>query len=106
MTNEIMKAIMEAEAQAAEIKQKALDEAAKLIADAEARADVQEQASVAQCKQYRDAEIKKATEEAAEEYKRTLVEKERAAKEYCSAILSASEISVNKIVGRVISGDR
>ncbi len=106
MTNEIVKAIMDAEAQAAEIKQKALDEAAKMIADAEARAMQQELDSAAQCKAYRDTELKKATEEAAAIYKQTLEKNERNAKEYCNAVLSNSEISVNKIVGRVISGDR
>lgn len=106
MTNEIIKSITEAEAQAAELKQQAMEKAAQILADAEARAYKQEQLSAEENKSYRDSEIKAATAEAEAEYRQTLSAKEKEAKEYCAQVLASSETAVNSIVGRVISGNR
>lgn len=106
MTDEIIKSITQAEEQAAEIKRQAQEQAAKIIAEAEAKAAAHEQAEAEACKAYREAQMKSAIEDSERQYKETLRKNTEEAKAYCADILSQSMVSVNKIVGRINSGNR
>ncbi|MBO5412050.1 MAG: hypothetical protein J6A38_03110 [Clostridia bacterium] len=106
MTEEIIKSITNAEAKALEIKRVAQEQSARILADAEIRAEQILQTSAETCKAYRDEQLKQAVAQSEEEYCTTLKEEERKAKAYCATVLQTSEIVVSEIVGRIISGDR
>lgn len=106
MTEDIIKAITEAEEQAARIKSDALAEAAQILQDAQAEASRLEKFSAEENKQYREMQIKAANAQADKEYEFTLKEKEKEAKAYCENALLQSDASVGKIIGRILGGDR
>lgn len=105
MTEEIVKSIKEAEMQAAQIKAAAQLKAQEILSEAEMQAARSEKSSAEVCKAYRESQIKLAQADAEAAYAATLKEKEREAKEYCTRVAEQSDISVSKIVGRVVSGD-
>lgn len=105
MTEEIIKSITDAEAQAAEMKRAANERAANILSDAETQAARLKQSSLEVCKAYRDSQLKAAHSDAENAYAATLNAKEREAREYCAKVLAGSETSVNKIVGRITGGN-
>ena len=105
MTEEIIKNITDAEAQAAQIKREAQERAAAIIAAATERAARLETSSAEVCKAYRESQMKTALADAEREYAQTLGVKTREAKEYCEKALQNSEVSVAEIVGRIVGGD-
>ena len=106
MTEEIIKSIMDAEAQAAEMKREASEKAAKILSDAETQAARLEQSSVEVCKAYRESQTKTAIAEAEERYRATIAAKEKDTKEYCTRVLEGADVAVSKIVGRIVCGNR
>lgn len=106
MTEEIIKSITDAEAQAAEIKRVASEKAAKILSDAEMQAARLEQSSVEVCKAYRESQTKTAIAEAEEAYRATITAKEKETKEYCTRVLENSDAAVSDIVGRIVCGNR
>ncbi len=106
MTEEMIRSITEAEAQATEIKRLAEEKAAQISADAVLSATRTEKSSDDVCKAYRETQIKTARAEAEIRYNAALATAEKQAREYCAEILKNSDASVSEIVGRIISGDR
>jgi vacuolar-type H+-ATPase subunit H len=106
MTEEIIKSITEAEAQAVQIKADAQKKAAEIIALADSRAAEIEKSSEEVCKAYRETQLKAAEADAEKKYLETLAEKKAESERYASAVSAKLELPVTKIVGRVTSGDR
>ncbi|MBO4940349.1 MAG: hypothetical protein J6D30_04945 [Clostridia bacterium] len=106
MTEDIIQAIKQAEAQAAEMKNTASEQAAQMILDSEKQASMTEKTAMDVCKAYRDTQIKQAMTDAEQAYQNSLAQKEEETKAYCARILENSDAAVSKIVGRIISGDR
>lgn len=106
MTEEIIKNITDAEAQAAQIKREAQERATAILAEATERAARLERSSAEVCKAYRESQMKAAHADAEREYAETLQAKTREAKAYCENALHGSDASVGKIVGRIVGGDR
>ena len=86
MTEEIIKSITNVEAEAEQIKAEALAKAAAILSDAENEVAQKEQASVENCKKYREEAWGKALAEADSAYKKTLNEKANEAKAYCEEV--------------------
>ena len=105
MTEEIIKAITEAEAEGVAKKVTATEEAAKIVKNAEMQATEIEKASAEFCKNYREKMLAETEANAQRIYLETLEKARLEAKEYCRDILSKAETSVSKIVGRITSGD-
>ncbi len=105
MTEEIIKSITDAEAQAAAIKRTASERAAQIIAQAEAQATQTERVSADVCKAYVDSQTKAAQAEAEKRYNETLATESKTARAYCAKVLEGAEDCVSKIVGRIVDGD-
>ncbi|MBQ8685094.1 MAG: hypothetical protein IJ514_02860 [Clostridia bacterium] len=106
MTEEMIKTITQAEEQAAEKKRAAIEQAATIVANAEAQAARTERSSDEVCKAYRESQLKSAKAEADKRYQETLEEREKAARAACASILKNADGSVSKIVERIVSGNR
>ena len=105
MTEDMMKAITDAEAQASAIKRSAYEKAEKLILEAESQASKTELSSAEVCKAYIETQIKNARAEAEARYDISVKTEEKQAREYCANALKNAENCVNKIVGRIVGGD-
>ena len=105
-TTDILQEIHAAEAQAAEIKRNAAEQAARLYADAQAQAAHSRQTNADVCKAYADTQIKAARAQAENAYEETVKAKRQEAQAYCAKALENSEPLVNDIVGRIIRGNR
>lgn len=106
MTEEIMQAIKQAEAQAAAIKEEATQRAALLIADSEKQAARLEQTTQEVCRAYRESQLKQAVVDAETAYQNALAAKEQESRAYCAHVLENADAAVSAIVGRVIGGCR
>ena len=106
MTEELIKMIVEAEAQAEEIKTQALAQASEIMAQAEADVLTIERDALLVSKKYRETEQKNALAEAEKEYAVSLEKNRMQAKEYCAKVLKSAEGEIGNIVGRIIGGDR
>ena len=106
MTEEMIREITQAEEQATEKKQVALEQATAIVAQAQEQAQRMEQTSMEVCKAYRESQIKNAKVDAENKYAETLAQTEKSAKEYCADILRNADVAVSKIVERMISGNR
>lgn len=106
MTEEIIKSITAAEEEGAAMKRTALERAAQILSNAQAQASGVEKSAAQTCKAYRDAQIKRAQEDAEQEYEAALRAKKAEAKDYCEEALEGADASVTKIVGRILGGDR
>ena len=102
---DIIKSIKKAEEDAAQMKSDALAKAAQILENAQAEAQRMESAAMEANKEYREQQLLKARAQADKEYEFTLREKEKEARAYCEGALLNSAASVEKIVGRIISGD-
>ena len=105
MTEEMIKAITNAEAEASAIKRAATEKAAKLLAEAEKQANRSEHSSAEVCKAYAETQIKNAYAEADARYEVTVKTEEKQAREYCAKALKNAEDSISKIVGRIVRGN-
>ena len=105
MTEEVIIAIAEAEQEGVEMKATATANATQTIRQAEQRAAEIEKTSGEVCKAYRETMQKNAEETATKSYLQTLEQARAEASEYCRKILSGTEATVGKIVGRITSGD-
>lgn len=106
MTEEIIKSITNVEAEAELIKAEAHEKAAAILSGAENEVAQKEQASVENCKKYREEAWKKALAEADSAYEKTLNEKANEARAYCEEALQSAEPYIGNIVGRIIRGNR
>lgn len=106
MTEEIIKSITDAEAQATEMKRIATERASKILSDAETQAERSEQSSAEVCKAYRESQIRHANSDAEAEYAAAMQKSEYDAKGYCTRAWNEAEVFIGTIVGRIISGDR
>ena len=106
MTEDIIKAITEAEAQASLIKKEAQEKATAIVAEATLRASETENKSAELCKSYRETQVKEMQENAEKEYQTTIREKTEEAKAYCEKALANAQASTEKIVGRIVRGNR
>ena len=105
MTEELIKAITDAEKQAEAIKAAALENAAAIIAAAEAEILQNEQAAAEANKKYREEQILAANQDAEKAYQATVAKKKEEAKAYCEKAFASADGEIGKIVGRIISGD-
>ena len=105
MTEEIIKAITEAEAEGAAKKLAATEQATQIVKNAETKAAEIEKASAEFCKSYREKTLAETEADAQRIYLETLETARTEAKEYCRSVLSKTETSVSKIVGRTTRGD-
>ena len=105
MTEEVIKAIAEAEQEGVAMKAMATENAAQTIRQAEQRAEEIEKTSGEVCKAYRETMQKNAEATATKSYEKTLEQAREEAREYCRKILSGTDATVGKIVGRITSGD-
>ena len=105
MTEEIIRAITEAEEQAAGLKHAATLAAATVLENANKACKDLETAALAECKAYQEQQKKAAEESAEKAYLETLAKQEEAAKKYCEDVFANVDTAVSKIVGRVTRGD-
>lgn len=104
---EILQAVTEAEAQAAEIKRAAQEERERILADARARAASKENALEENLKTLRERTLENARTEADEAYAQSLAQTKQEAENYCEKILrERGELAVTNIVGRIVRGSR
>lgn len=104
---EILQAVTEAEAQAAEIKRAAQEERERILADARARAASEENALAENLKTLRERTLENARTEADEAYAQSLAQTKQEAETYCEKILrERGELAVTNIVGRIVRGSR
>ena len=106
MTEEIMQAIKQAEAQAAAMKEVATQKAANLIEDSEKQAARLEQTAQDVCRAYRESQLKQAVADAENAYQNALAKKAEESKAYCARVLENADGAVSEIVGRIIGGSR
>lgn len=105
MTEEIIKSITDAEEKASEIKRLANEQALQILSKAEEDVARMEKNSSDDCKNYREQQIKQAIECAESDYVTTLKQNGEKSRAVCADHLSKADGVVNKIVGRIISGD-
>ena len=105
MTEEIIKAITEAEEEGAAKKLAATEKATQIIKNAEAKAAEIEKSSAEFCKSYREKAFAETEANAQKIYLESLEKAKAEAKEYCQGVLNTAQTSVSKIVGRITSGD-
>lgn len=103
---EIIKSIIEAEAQAAEIKEQALSRAAEIAENAEVRAAEIEKVSAEESKKYRENALKKAQADAQARYDAAIGEAQVKAKQFVEERLEHCERQIKEIVRRVSDGNR
>lgn len=106
MTEEIIKAVTDAEARAAKIKEEALARAAEEQAKAETRAEEIERSSAEVCKAYRETQIKAAEADAEKAYFAALARQREEAARYAESLSDKTEVPVSRIVGRITGGNR
>ena len=99
--DEIIQAVTEAEAKAAQIKAQASEKAAEIVAQAEQEAQDILKASEAECKKYREQAIKSAEENAENAYFVALSSQRAEAKAYADDLLKDTKASVGRIVRRI-----
>ncbi len=104
MTEDIIKSITNAEAQAAEWKREAEEKATAILSEAELRAARTEKTSEEVCKAYRETQTRNAYADAEKEYAVALKQAQTEAKAYCDRVMESSESVVSQIVGRIIGG--
>ena len=102
---DIIKSIKRAEEDAAQMKNDALAKAAQILEAAQIEAQSMENAAAEANKEYREQQLLIARSQADKEYAYALQQKEKEARAYCEAVLLNSEVSIEKIVGRILSGD-
>ncbi len=105
MTEEVIKLIADAEKEGLAMKNVASENASQTIRQAEKRAAEIEKTSAEVCKAYRETMQKNAEDTATKTYNQTLEQARLDAREYCRKILSGTDATVGKIVGRITSGD-
>ena len=105
MTEEIIQAITEAEAQATEIRRTAQAQAAAIIAEAEAYAAETEKTTREACKAYRAAQTAVSNAAAQQEYDEMVADRTAAARAYCADVAEGVEAVIADIVGRITSGN-
>ena len=105
MTEEMIKKITDAETQGAEIKEKATEKAAILLAEAERQATRTMQSSAEVCRAYSETQLKNARAEAENRYAETLEAERKKARAYCAEMLKNADDIVSGIVGRIVGGD-
>ena len=106
MTKEFLQSIAVAEAEAERIKADALEEAARITANAESEAAGTEKSSEEVLKKYRETQLKIAQSDAEKAYFAALKENGEKAKNYADERLKETELSVSRIVGRIVGGNR
>ena len=103
---EIIEKIQGAEAEASEIKEKALERASEIIADAETRASDIERLAEADSKTLRETCLRQAVEEAQRRYDDEITVNRAKASQYCTDRLKDTDKLVNDIVLRITRGSR
>ena len=106
MTEEMMQAIAEAEAKAADMKNAALEKAAAIVKEAEETAAKMKKSSAEVCKAYRETQLKEAEREAQKNYEASLEKTRTAARANGDRILANAEVPASVIVGRILNGNR
>ena len=106
MTEEMMQAIANAEAKAAEMKNAALEQAAAIVKEAEETAAKTKKSSAEVCKAYRETQLKEAEREAQNHYEASLEKTRAAARANGDKILANAEVPASIIVGRILNGNR
>ncbi|MBE7068688.1 MAG: hypothetical protein E7381_05245 [Clostridiales bacterium] len=105
MTEEIIKSIMEAEEQGANLKHQATEKATEILAEAERQATQTLQSVAEVCRAYSETQLKNAYAEAEHRFVATLEKETQKAKEYCAESLKNANGIVSSIVGRIVRGD-
>jgi vacuolar-type H+-ATPase subunit H len=104
--DDMIQAIQNAELEAAQIKNNALDRAQQIVDEARAKA-LKLEADAAKARTDESAEIlRKAELSARDEYSSFIEKKRRDAETYADGIRSTTDVVVGKIVGRVSGGNR
>lgn len=103
--NEIIRSITDAEERATQIKAEALKKAEKIGAAAEAEVEENVKKCETDCKLYRDAQIKKAERQGAEEYEKTISQKREEGRKYADSVIKRADGTIKEIVRRVARGD-
>jgi vacuolar-type H+-ATPase subunit H len=103
--DDMILAIADAETQATEIKNSAVQRAGVIIEDARAKAAQQEKEQVDVRAKYRDDAIRNAEMQAEEEFNKSIEKSKREAKSYANGVAASTDLIVGKIVGRVSSGN-
>jgi vacuolar-type H+-ATPase subunit H len=106
MTEEMIKAIQDAETKALEIKQDAIAKAEALLSDAQEQANRLKASSEEVLKAYKETQLKSAKDKAERLFEEEIALAKKSAQSYCAEVLQNAETSVTDIVGRVISGNR
>lgn len=102
---EVLKAIAEAEKEAARIKEEATKRADDIVRQAETDAVLLFRATEDECKSVRKSSLKEAEERAQKDYDAAIEESYRSARTACDAVLERTEQVVAEIVRRISQGD-
>lgn len=105
MTQEIIKSIQDAEAQAQAVKQAALLQAEEIVKQAERAAAKEGETMDEVCRAYKNSQLKDAEKIAEKAYEQALENQREQSATACSKILEESEPYVGVIIGRIIRGD-
>lgn len=103
---EIIQSITEAEIRAEEIKSAAMQKAAALAAEAQARAGEIKKASELDCKQFREQQLREAEERGEKQYRAALAESKAKATAYADSLMGKAERQAFAVAGRITDGGR
>ncbi len=101
----MIEAIRLAEDRAANNKALAVEQAAKIVEDARARAQKDEADAAEARAAYRRSELERAEAEAKADYEKFVSKKQREAEKYAEKLLENTEAAVGKIIARVTGGN-
>ncbi len=103
--DDIINAITDAEARAAQIKSDAVEQAARIIDEARSKsAEISSEAAQSRSA-FRDDSIKAAELKAEEDYNKSIANSRKEAEDYARKVGKNVDAAVGKIVGRVTSGN-
>jgi vacuolar-type H+-ATPase subunit H len=103
--DDMILAIADAETRATEIKSAAVQKAGAIIEEARTKAADFEREQIEVRAKYRDDTLQAAESKSDEEFKKSIEQYKREAKEYADGIASSTDLIVGKIVGRVSGGN-
>ena len=106
MTDEMIKAITDAEARAVAIKNEANEKAEALLLDAQAQVVSLKSSSEEVLKAYKDTQLAAAKNQAELAFNEEIAKSKKEAQAYASNVIKNADTAVIDIVGRVISANR
>ncbi len=106
MTDEMIKAITDAEERALQIKNEAVEKAEALLSDAQTQVANLKASSDEVLKAYRDTQLADAKKRAEQNYADEIAKAKADAQSYVAQVLQNADVVITDIVGRIVRGNR